>query len=311
MLLAALALTLSSCHLSPQAEISLAIIDWPGYEYFYLAAEKKLDHQENLALTVHQFSSLADQRRAFVRGDVDAIATTLSEAIAICREAAMRCPVLVLVLDESDGADQLISSSNLTSLQQLRGKLLGLERSDLGHFIARRALNSAGLNLSDVKLVYGGPAELVNELTTGHLDAVVTYTPFSDPLTNRSQWNLLFSSKDLPGEIVDVLAVSPELFQQKDAVKALINTWWAARGFAQQHPTDSISLMAGRQKVTPMQFTQSEQGIHYPSQSDQAHLLSSEGPVATTLKTLLHDQQPTDRTHPHVPLPRVVNGSDP
>ena len=91
---AGLALALGAC-LAPwqQRQVRLAIVDWPAYEYFYLASRKGLDLQQGYRLQVDQFGSLQDQRRAFSRGDVEAIATTLPEAIAICREAPARCPV--------------------------------------------------------------------------------------------------------------------------------------------------------------------------------------------------------------------------
>ena len=94
------AAALAACGLlRREQQVRLAIVDWPAYEYFYLASRKGLDQQLGYRLQVDQFGSLQDQRRAFSRGDVEAIATTLPEAIAICREAPLRCPRLVLVLE--------------------------------------------------------------------------------------------------------------------------------------------------------------------------------------------------------------------
>ena len=51
-----------------EQQVRLAIVDWPAYEYFYLASRKGLDQQLGYRLQVDQFGSLQDQRRAFSRG---------------------------------------------------------------------------------------------------------------------------------------------------------------------------------------------------------------------------------------------------
>ena len=303
----ALAVGLGGCQvLWEQSTLRLAILDWPGYEYFYLAQKRGLDRQLGYALRLNQFSSLQDQRQAYVRGDVEAIATTLPEAMAICRDAPPRCPAIVLVLDQSNGADQLIASPTVTNLVSLRGRRVGLERSVLGEFVLLRALQSAGLNLDAVQLRYAGPQALVAQLKAGGLDAIVTYSPHSDDLLDDPAWRLLFSSRNIPGEVVDVLAVSPELVRRRSRlVPALVNTWWAAQREAKERPAPSVALMAHRQGVTPAQFRRSQQWIVYPDRTEQPSLLAVNGPVQTTLRRLQGQMQRAGRLPTGVPLPSL------
>jgi len=71
-------------------ELVVAITSWPGYEYFYLAEQENLGRPFGLDLKIQQYTSLEDQRKAFVRGEMPAIATTVPEAIAICQEMPAR-----------------------------------------------------------------------------------------------------------------------------------------------------------------------------------------------------------------------------
>jgi NitT/TauT family transport system substrate-binding protein len=115
----------------------------------------------------------------------------------------------------------------------------------------------------------------------------VTYAPHSDALLADPRWRVLFSSRQAPGEVVDVLAVSPELLEhQPRLVTALVNTWWAARRLATAEPQASIALMARRQGVSPAQFVRSQQLISYPDRAQQLGLLASDGPVRRTLVRL-------------------------
>ena len=66
---------LVGCGAAPP-EVGVAITSWPGYEYFYLAEQWQLAEPHGLRLRVRQFSSLEDQRLAYLRGDVDVVTTT-------------------------------------------------------------------------------------------------------------------------------------------------------------------------------------------------------------------------------------------
>lgn len=305
---AGLALALGACALPwQQRQVRLAIVDWPAYEYFYLASRKGLDRQQGYRLQVDQFGSLQDQRRAFSRGDVEAIATTLPEAIAICREVPVRCPSIVLVLDESNGADQVVAAARWPSLAALKGQRVGLERSVLGEFMLLRAVQGEGLGLADFKLRYDGPKALVAQLQRGVVDAIVTYAPHSDAFAADPRWRVLFSTSQIPGEVVDVLAVSPDL-QRRDSklVAALVRTWWAARQFAADQPQQATELMAHRQGVTPEQFRNSQRLIRYPDRSQQAALLAPSGPVQRTLEQLQRQMRQANRLPQAIPLPKLA-----
>jgi NitT/TauT family transport system substrate-binding protein len=304
--LAALLLTGCRSAFAPP-RLRLAIVDWPAYEYFYLASRRNLDRQQGLTLQVDQFGSLQDQRQAYSRGDVDAIATTLPEAIAICHQAPQRCPAIVLVLDQSNGADQLIGQAEFAAPPNLKGRRVGLERSVLGEFMLVRALGDSGLTLADLKLRYSSPKALVAQLQAGQLEAIVSYTPHSDRLLRDPRWRVLFSSSQIPGEVVDVLAVDPELVRQNPGqVRSLVNTWWAARRLAAAEPEQAVAVMAQRQGVTPQQFIASQALISYPDRADQPALLAASGPVQRTLEMLSRQMRLARRLPAGVPLPRLM-----
>ena len=302
---------LLACGGQSHRSLSLAITDWPGYEYFYLASKENLDLENGLRLDVHQFSSLMDQRHAFIRGDVEAIATTLSESILICRQAVSRCPVIVLVLDESNGADQIIASADLSSVAQLKGRRIGLERSDLGEYMVFRALQTAGLAFDQVQLVYEGPRKLIDLLSRNGVDAIVSYPPHIDFLEDSKKWKILFSSSDIPGEIVDVLAVSPELVRDQSVVKQLVHVWWSARDFWQRDPVGASAVMAKRQGITGEQFQAAQKWIAYPTRKEQQSLLAPNGGVESTLEKIKLQLEQTGLHGSDVILPRVVDPDRP
>lgn len=62
---------------------------------------------------------------AYLRGELAIAQITTVEAVDICARLPERCPVVVLVLDESVGGDQVMARQGITAIEQLRGKRVG------------------------------------------------------------------------------------------------------------------------------------------------------------------------------------------
>lgn len=290
-----------------QVPLAVGMISWPGYEYLYLAEQKGLDRPFGLQLSVRQYSSLVDQRRAFERGDVPVMATTIPEAIAVCQELPRRCPQLFLVLDESAGADRIIARADIPSPAGLIGRRIGLERTVLGEYLLLRSFGERQPELRrDLQLRFDGPVALVQALREGELDAIVTYSPFDAPLLDDSRYRVLFSSRQIPGEVVDVLAVDPAYARRHGReLKALVHIWWSARDHARRFPTEARALMAQRQQLDPGEFEATERGLNYPGPDQQARLLAAAGPLARSMARIAGQMQQAGLISPGVPMPSL------
>lgn len=285
--------------------LRLAITSWPGYEYLYLAEQRQLGRPHGLDLRVIQAASLEDQRLAYVRADVNVIATTLPEAIAICQEAPPRCPELLLVLDESQGADRLLARRELQAPGDLLGRKLGLERTVLAEYLFLRSFPEPTPALDQFRLYRDGPAALVQRLRQGQLDAIVTYPPHDIGLRDDERFHELFSSREMPGEVVDVLAVDPAFARGRGRdLRALVRTWWAARAYAAANRDEAVALMARRQQVSPEAFVQSERGLRFPAPAEQADLLAADGPLVEAIARTARLMLNTGRIQPDGPLPQ-------
>lgn len=286
-------------------KLTVAITTWPGYEYFYLAEQKQLALAEGLDLRVNQYTSLEDQRLAFVRGDVNVMATTLPEAIAVCQDVPSRCPQLILVLDQSLGGDRVMATTDLASSRDLVGRRVGLERTVLAEYLLLRSLAGAPVAIEQFQLRFDGPVALVQQLKAGELDAIVTYSPHDIPLEQDDRFHELFSSRDIPGEVVDVLAVDPVFAQARARdLRDLVRTWWAVRDYARRNRTEAVAVMAQRQQISPADFSTSELGLQYPSAAEQLQLLAADGPVAETIERMAALMRQERRIRADSPLPQ-------
>lgn len=191
---------LSACQPAPEPTLRIGTNVWPGYEPLYLARDLAVFHQPNVQLV--EYRSASQVISGFQKGVIDLAAVTLDEAV---RLAAAGEPIEVIwIFDFSDGADQLLARADIPSINALKGKRIGVEESALGAFVLQRVMDLNQLTEHDLTVVPLGVSEHAQAMAQGKVDAVITFEPEKSAVTKLGA-HTLFSSKQIPGEIVDVL----------------------------------------------------------------------------------------------------------
>jgi NitT/TauT family transport system substrate-binding protein len=255
--------------------IVLAVNPWPGYGYFALAKARSHYDVRRINLDLRNFADPAATMEAYISGGAQAIATTTIDAVAICGVAPDRCPVIVFVIDESRGADQVLARQGVKDPKGLVDQPIALDRSSLSLYVLSRAFESVGLPPPEPsQLRFLPAASWEAALRRGEVQAVVTYPPRSEQLLGALPLQTLFTSRQLPYEILDVLAVDPELLRlHPDAVLALVQGWQAMREEERQRPTVVRQEMARYLGLNPAEAHPSFGGIRFPGRQEQYELL--------------------------------------
>ncbi|MDX2470133.1 MAG: ABC transporter substrate-binding protein [SAR324 cluster bacterium] len=257
---------------------------WPGYEPLFLA-NKITDWGKNKSVRMVEFSSATEVTRAFRNRSLEAAALTLDEVLLL-REAGLPVTV-VLVLDVSRGGDVIMAKPQYKNIKELKNKKFGVESGALGAFVLTRALELHGLTLNDIKIV---PIE-VNRHESAYrsdlIDAAVTFEPTKTNLAKLGAREV-FSSREIPNEIIDVLVVHNKILQSKKAqTRELIQGWFQALQFIKKDPNRAAKLMSVRLKITPHEVLTSFQGLSLPSVKENHGLLSGQHPIINqTVKRL-------------------------
>lgn len=268
---------------APQDPIRIATSPWPGYEFVHLADRKGFFKEEGVSVRLIRFSVLEDARRAFERGQVDGMTSTLIELLQAHEHG--NAGKVVLIADFSNGADVVIARKGINSPADLKGKKLGAESASLGVFVLARALNKAGLSLDDVKLMDMGPLNIEKALLSGEIDALHTYPPYStDILKHKDAVTKIFDSTQIPGEVVDIVSFSPDIIahRMKDII-ALRRAWDKAVAYARQHPKEANKIMAEVEGIRPQEFADALSGAKILSLAEQRPLMAHGGIVEKAL----------------------------
>ena len=117
----------------------------------------------------------------------------------------------------------------------------------------------------------------------GEVDGAVTFDPYRTQLL-RSGAVQVFDSTQIPGEIVDLLAVRDTAFERHPrGVQALLAGWFGALDYLQERPIEAAQRMGIRQQSTGQQILQGLQGLRIPSRAENLRMLGGTTPelVAT------------------------------
>jgi NitT/TauT family transport system substrate-binding protein len=158
---------------------------------------------------------------------------------------------VVLVLDNSAGADQIVASAEVANAADLRGKRIGVSPTTVsGELLIRQMLEQNGIMPSEVTFV-NVPPENVPGAIPGLIDAGYSFDPFvAEALAKGGK--VVFTSADAPGIIVDVLALRREIVRDRpEDVSAFIAAWLEAVEYWKQNPADGNAIIAKATGLKP------------------------------------------------------------
>ena len=194
--------------------VTMASNPFVGLAPFYVAMDKGFFEDCGLDFSMVDFDDSSASCSALLAGKVDLAYTTLDAAIIAESQYDEDMLDVTAIVDESAGADGILVKNDINSIADLKGKTVGVSINQTSHYLLMQALETAGLTDADVDLVNMTSSDAGVSFISGDLDAAVTWEPYLSNAVEQGVGKLIFSSKDAPGSIVDVLAVGTD---HKDA----------------------------------------------------------------------------------------------
>lgn len=272
-----LCLLLSACSKPNSPTIKLAINPWPGYEFLYLAKEKDMFRAADINLEIIEAPSLAEVKRLFRQGKVNAMTSTMIEAVTLSAKHHKEISI-VLVADYSNGGDMILAKPGITDFSQIVNKRVGVELGSLGTFFLHQALVQHNLTLNDIDMLNIEQLDASEAFDNDLIDAYVTYPPYANTLQNDHDVKMIFNSRSIPETILDVVTVSSEILKQDPTwIKRFHTVWQAALDYSQKHPIEAYSIMADREGITADEFATALTDLKILTAAEQQDLLSEQG----------------------------------
>jgi NitT/TauT family transport system substrate-binding protein len=267
-------LALTGCAREPETALRIGTNVWIGSEPLYLARE--LGRLDPAAVQLVEYPSASEVLRAYRNQAIDGMVISLDELFGLAVDGLE--PRIILVVDVSHGADVVVGRSGMRTMHDLKGKSVAVEGGALGAFVLSRALALNNMQASDVNVVHLESNEQPGAFEKGKVDGAVTFDPYRVQFL-RAGGKTLFDSTQIPGEIVDLLAVRASVIDRRPkAIQALLTGWFGAIDYMNSDPKDAAGRMGVRQQTTGEQFLEAQQGLHVPSREENLKMLGGGTP---------------------------------
>lgn len=252
---AAVALSIGLAGLSAPAlaEVKVGVSDWPGWVAWYVAEQKGFFKKNGADVKLVWFANYTDSISALSSGQLDANSQTWSDTMG---PLAKGVPIkAVLVNDNSAGNDALLVSPKIKSFAELKGKKIALEEFSISHFVLATALAKNGMTPKDVKIVNLAAGDAAAAFLAGRVDAAVVWNPWVSQIEKSGKGKALFTSKDMPGLIPDLLVAQDKAIKskRKDLV-GMIKAWFDTEKFIRENPDEAVKIMAKVVSLPPADY---------------------------------------------------------
>ena len=173
--------------------------------------------------------------------------------------------------------------SPIKTAADLKGKQIVTGRGSIGHYLAIKALNDAGLTTQDVQFIFLLPAESRLVLDNGTADAWATWDPYTTVVTSQSNARVLVSGKHLLSNHLYFAATGQAIADKRVQLDDFVARIDRAYAWANTHPEQYAAAQA---KITGLPLA-----VHIEVAKD-THL----SPV-TIDATVIHGLQATADTY--------------
>jgi len=244
--------------------LKIAYSDWPGWVAWEIAIQKGWFKEAGVAVEF-SWAEYVPTMENYSAGKVDAVAVTNGDALVTGSSGAPS--VAILINDYSNGNDMVIGKPGIEKVEQLRGKTVGVEVGFVSHLLLMNALQKAGMTDKDIKIKNVPTDQTPQTLKSGEVDVIVAWQPNSgQALKEVPGSKAIFTSKDVPGIIYDVLAVNPKSLKERRADwRKVVKVWGRIAAYLKDplNLDDAAKIMGARVGLSAEEYKPLMSGTYF------------------------------------------------
>lgn len=179
-----------------------------------------------------QVNDYVESVNQYTAGQLDGVTVANMDALTIPAAGGKDTSAIILG-DYSNGNDGVLLKGT-AKLADISGQKVNLVELSVSHYLLARALESVDLSMTDVTTINTSDADIAGAFTSPDVTAAVAWNPQLLTMKQEAGANLVFSSADIPGEIVDLLVVDTATLEANPNLgKALAGIWYETMALMQ------------------------------------------------------------------------------
>ncbi|WP_181703064.1 putative urea ABC transporter substrate-binding protein [Chthonobacter albigriseus] len=186
---------------------------------------KKWADKYGITVEITRINDYVESINQYTAGGFDGCGMTNMDALSIPAGGGVDTTILIMG-DFSNGNDAIILKDKET-LADIKGQSVNIVELSVSHYMLARALDTVGLSEKDLTIVNTSDADMVAAWETADVTAVVTWNPMVSEILAKPGAKSVFDSTQIPGEIMDLMAVNTDTLKDNPAFgKALVGAWF-------------------------------------------------------------------------------------
>jgi NitT/TauT family transport system substrate-binding protein len=260
----ALSLAAFSSFAQTPTQMKIATVVWIGYGPFYVAEALDLYKKYNLKVSLQVFNDPALIPAAIASGAVDGGMLTYDQVVG--QVAAGRNMKVVMPIDYSNGGDAIVADGSITKVTDFKGKKIGYNPLSPSDFLLSYALKTAGMTEKDITPVSMTPEAVPAAMASGQLPIGVTYEPSLSQILGQGggkKFKVVFSSKNAPGLIADVLVFDDKVIKAKPAqITGIMKAYLDGLAYMKAKPAEANAIIGKFMGVSAAEVKEQLTGVY-------------------------------------------------
>lgn len=197
-----------------------------------------------IKINIVQLNDYVESINQYTAGQFDGCTMTNMDALTIPAAGGVDTTALILG-SYSEGNDGVVMKGEGKAVKDLKGQKVYLPELSVSHYLLVRSLEKAGLAEKDVTVVNTSDADIVSAFGTPNVQAAVAWNPQLSVIKSTPKTTEVFSSAQVPGEIIDMMVVNTQTLKDNPALgKALTGAWYEMMAQMKAQDKDVLSAMA-------------------------------------------------------------------
>lgn len=264
---------------------------WMPWPYAQQAGiVKKWADKYGVKINIVQVNDYVESVNQYTAGKLDGVTVANMDALTI-PAAGGKDTSAIIVGDYSNGNDGVLLKGGNT-LSAIKGQQVYLVELSVSHYLLARALETAGMSLQDVKTVNTADADIVGAFSSPDVKASVAWNPQLSVMRAQPGVNQVFSSANIPGEILDLLVVDTATLKANPNLgKALTGIWYETVALMQRQDAqgkEARAAMARLAGAKPEMFD-SQLATTFLYADPKAAVAATSAPALVTTMTRVRD----------------------
>ncbi|MFL9927621.1 ABC transporter substrate-binding protein [Herbaspirillum lusitanum] len=267
---------------------------WLGHYSAYIAMKTGMMGKYGIDLRWQAFATSSSRMAAVMAGNVDIAGTGVVSALALMASGAKQFQ-MIATPNNFGKAEGMLVRDGVKSLNELKGKKIGVTYASSSHVLLLDVLAQAGIDPDkDVSIINLPSTELLTAYRANQIDAAVAWTPTFNRiralpgtriLLDDSAFSLYKSYKMSPGP--DVLLVRSVFGKENPAaVKGFLQAIFEANAFMTQKPEEAAKILMELTSLTMEEQLSTIKQTEWFSQADQKALMENPGNFVIGLQKL-------------------------